>query len=63
MESRRTWRQRLSSAYWWVVGIFGVHGGPIVDRKEMYGSDPANDPYRTGFNPSRKPNDDRDRSD
>lgn len=49
----RAWRDRLLSLYWAVVGVFGI-GRPIVDRHEMYGDDPANDPYSIEYDPKKK---------
>jgi hypothetical protein len=46
------WRQRLSSAFWAIVGLVGL-GRPIVDRHAMYGDDPRNDPYSLDFDPDR----------
>ena len=51
IKSSRSIRDRLVSAYWVIVGIFGI-GGPIVDRQAMYGDDPRNDPYDIRFDPS-----------
>jgi hypothetical protein len=56
MESRKrgTWKERLLTAYWAIVGIFGI-GRPIVDRRSMYGDDPKNDPYSPDYEPDRRP--------
>jgi hypothetical protein len=51
--SKRSVKDRLLSLYWVVVGIIGI-GGPIVDRRSMYGDDPKNDPYSTSYDPSRR---------
>lgn len=51
--SKRSLKDRLLAIYWMVVGIFGI-GGPIVDRRSMYGDDPKNDPYDTRYDPSRR---------
>ncbi|MBA3403812.1 MAG: hypothetical protein H0U13_03850 [Gemmatimonadaceae bacterium] len=46
----------LAAAYILVAGAFGAAGGHvIVDRRDMYGDDPANDPYSPDFDPFRKP--------
>jgi hypothetical protein len=52
---RTSFRKRLLGAYWLIVGIFGI-GQPIVDRRSMYGDDPANDPYSLEYDasPSRR---------
>ncbi len=52
-EQRRGWKDRLLSAYYAVVGVFGI-GRPIVDRRKMYGDDPANDPYSIEYDPKKK---------
>jgi hypothetical protein len=49
---RRTARERLTGAYWALVGMLGL-GTPITDRRAMYGSDPSNDPYSIHFEPDR----------
>ena len=46
------WRKRLRSAYWAIVGLAGL-GGPIVERRAIYGDDPRNDPYSLAFDPDR----------
>jgi hypothetical protein len=38
---------------WVVVGIIGM-GRPIVDRRQMFGDDPRNDPYSIDYEPSRR---------
>jgi hypothetical protein len=52
-----TWLVRIGVAlYALVAGAVGVGGGPvIVDRKQMYGDDPANDPYSMEYDAARKP--------
>ena len=52
-KNRRSLRDRLLAVYWIVVGIFGI-GGPIVDRRSMYGDDPKNDPYSIDYDPDRR---------
>jgi len=37
-----------------IAGLFGGGGRVIVDRRDMYGDDPKNDPYSTEFDPSSK---------
>jgi hypothetical protein len=51
-QKRRAWRDRLTSVYWVIVGVFGF-GRPIVDRRAMYGDDPKNDPYSIEYDPTR----------
>ena len=51
--TKRSIMDRLSAAYWVVVGIIGI-GRPIVDRRQMFGDDPKNDPYSIDFEPSRR---------
>lgn len=55
MEPRkpRSWRERLTTIYWIVVGLVGL-GRPIVDRRAMYGNDPTNDPYSIEYDRSSK---------
>jgi hypothetical protein len=52
-KSKSSIKDRVVAAYWVVVGIFGI-GGPIVDRRSMYGDDPKNDPYSIDYDPSRR---------
>ena len=47
-QKSRSWRERLTSIYWAVVGLIGL-GRPIVDRRAMFGEDPRNDPYSIEF--------------
>jgi hypothetical protein len=42
------------AVYVLIAGIFGGGGPVIVDRRDMYGDDPANDPYSTEYDPSAK---------
>lgn len=50
-----TWVKRIAvSAYALVAGLIGGGGRVIVDRRDMYGDDPANDPYSPDFDPSRR---------
>ena len=37
-----------------VAGLFGAGGNVIVDRRDMYGDDPKNDPYSIEYDPSDK---------
>jgi hypothetical protein len=52
---RTTWKwlkRGIGVAYVLLVGLVGGVGGRvIVDRRDMYGDDPANDPYSTEFEP------------
>ena len=49
------WMKRaVVGVYAWIVGLFGGGGHVIVDRRDMYGDDPANDPYSTEYDPSSK---------
>jgi hypothetical protein len=41
-------------AYALVAGAIGGGGRVIVDRREMFGDDPANDPYSMDFDPDRR---------
>jgi hypothetical protein len=47
-KKRRSVTERLANAFWALVGLGGI-GGPIVDRRSMYGDDPRHDPYRLDF--------------
>ena len=50
-----TWLKRgVVGVYAAIAGLFGGGGQVIADRKEMYGDDPANDPYSIEYDPSRK---------
>jgi hypothetical protein len=50
-----TWLKRgVVGVYAAIAGLFGGGGPVIADRKEMYGDDPANDPYSIEYDPSRK---------
>lgn len=50
-----TWVKRIGMAiYVLVAGAFGGGGPVIVDRKQMYGEDPANDPYSPDYDPAPK---------
>ena len=51
-KKRSTWKERLQSVYWVVVGLVGL-GRPIVDRRSMYGDDPRNDPYSIEYDAHR----------
>ena len=49
------WLKRaVVGAYALVVGLFGDSGRVIVDRRDMYGDDPKNDPYSIEYDPSSK---------
>ena len=49
------WVKRIVvGAYAIVAGLVGGGGRVIVDRRDMYGDDPANDPYSPDFDPSRR---------
>jgi hypothetical protein len=48
LERQASVLERLGVAFWALVGMAGL-GGPIVDRRSMYGDDPRNDPYRLDF--------------
>jgi hypothetical protein len=37
-----------------IVGLIGGGGRVIVDRRDMYGDDPKNDPYSIEYDPSNK---------
>ena len=52
-KTRASLKDRLVAAYWAIVGILGI-GGPIVDRRSMYGDNPKNDPYNIDFDPSAR---------
>lgn len=45
---RRSVMARIGDAFWALVGLAGL-GGPIVDRRSMYGDDPRHDPYALDF--------------
>ena len=51
-----TWLKRLGIAtYALFAGAVGAGGGPvIVDRVDMYGEDPTNDPYSMDYDPAPK---------
>ena len=50
-----TWLKRAAvGVYAAIAGLFGGGGHVIADRKEMYGEDPANDPYSIAYDPSSK---------
>ena len=49
------WLKRvIVGIYAAIAGVFGGGGNVIVDRRDMYGDDPTNDPYSTEFDPSDK---------
>lgn len=47
-------RRGIVGVYATVVGLVGGGGRVIVDRREMYGDDPKNDPYSIEYDPSNK---------
>jgi len=50
-----TWLKRIGVAiYVLVAGAAGGGGPVIVDRREMYGHDPANDPYSIEYDPKAR---------
>lgn len=50
------WPKRAGIAvYAGVAGLLGGGGRVVVDRRDMYGDDPANDPYSPDVDPSRGP--------
>lgn len=58
-----TWLKRIGvGLYVLVAGAFGGGGPVIVDRTEMYGDDPRNDPYSPEYDPSPKWRQPRSRS-
>ena len=49
------WLTRLAvGVYAAIVGVLGGGGRVIVDRRDMYGDDPRNDPYSIEYDPSNK---------
>ena len=55
MNTLWAWVKRIAvGAYALVAGWIGGGGQVIVDRRDMYGDDPANDPYSPDFDPSRR---------
>ncbi len=54
MNTLWTWVKRVVvGAYALVAGLIGGGGRVIVDRRDMYGDDSANDPYSMDFDPDR----------
>lgn len=54
---RTVWRwlkRGIVGIYAAIAGLLGGGGPVIADRRDMYGDDPANDPYSTEFDPSAK---------
>jgi hypothetical protein len=50
-----TWVKRIGVAiYVLIAGLFGGGGPVIVDRTQMYGDDPTNDPYSPEYDPDPK---------
>ncbi len=55
-----TWVKRIGATiYVFIAGLFGGGGPVIVDRRQMYGDDPTNDPYSMEFDPKAKTSRDR----
>jgi len=49
------WLKRaIVGVYATVVGLVGGGGRVIVDRRDMYGDDPKNDPYSIEYDPKTK---------
>jgi hypothetical protein len=49
------WLKRgIVGIYAAIAGLFGGGGPVIVDRRDMYGDDPKNDPYSIEYDPSTK---------
>ena len=49
------WLKRgVVGVYATIVGLVGGGGRVIVDRRDMYGDDPRNDPYSIEYDPSNK---------
>ena len=44
-------KRRLLDLYWLIVGTIGL-GQPIVDRWDMYGDGPSDDPYSLDWAPT-----------
>ena len=61
MQRMWAWAKRIGVAlYVLVAGAVGGGGGHvIVDRRDMYGDDPRNDPYSTEYDPKYRPAPDR----
>ena len=56
MRTAWKWLKRIGiGIYVLIAGLFGGGGKVIVDRREMYGDDPRNDPYSTEFDPDHRP--------
>ncbi len=56
MRTMWKWLKRgVVAAFVIALGIAGAGGRIFVDRRDMYGDDPANDPYSPDFDPSRPP--------
>ena len=50
-----TWLKRaVVGVYAAIAGLFGGGGHVIADRKDMYGEDPANDPYSIEYDRTSK---------
>lgn len=56
MRTAWKWLKRIGiGIYVLIAGLFGGGGKVIVDRREMYGDDPRNDPYSMEFDPDHRP--------
>jgi hypothetical protein len=50
MRNVAKWLKRTGiGLYALIAGLFGSGGPVIADRRDMYGDDPANDPYSPDF--------------
>jgi hypothetical protein len=50
MRNVAKWLKRIGvGLYALIAGLFGSGGPVIADRRDMYGDDPANDPYSPDF--------------
>ena len=47
-------RRGVVGVYATIVGLVGGGGRVIVDRRDMYGDVPKNDPYSIEYDPSTK---------
>jgi hypothetical protein len=47
-------KRAIVGIYAAIAGVFGSGGRVIVDRRDMYGDDPKNDPYSIEYDPSTK---------
>ena len=54
MRTAWKWLKRgVVAAFVIVLGLAGAGGRIFVDRRQMYGDDPANDPYSPDFDARR----------